>query len=83
MMAGFYRRRSRGRPSSTAVCPLSIRRRRRRVAVDRMTPPPNMKGVYFLVQIPRSFVIKLSNLHVGNERYWRGGQRAYGNRTWR
>mmetsp|Transcript_33025 Transcript_33025/g.60882 ORF Transcript_33025/g.60882 Transcript_33025/m.60882 type:complete len:139 (+) Transcript_33025:97-513(+) len=87
MMAGFYRRRSSGRPSSPTVSPLFIRRRRHRAAADRMAPPPNMKGVYFLAQIhegvvPRSFASEVYAFNVGEERYWRGGQCAYGNGTW-
>ena len=87
-MAGFYRRHSRGRPSSPTVSPLFIRRRRHRAAADRMARPLNMKGVYFLVRIhedmiPRSFGSEVYTFHMGNERYWRGGQCAYGNGTWR
>ena len=31
---------------------------------------------------PIVLLLKLYNLHVGNESYWRMGQRAYGNGTW-
>mmetsp|Transcript_27078 Transcript_27078/g.44411 ORF Transcript_27078/g.44411 Transcript_27078/m.44411 type:complete len:147 (+) Transcript_27078:137-577(+) len=73
MMAGFYRRRSRGKPSSTAVYPLFIRRRRRRAAADQMAPPLNIQDVYFLVQIhedmiPRSFVIGAIRLERGRRK---------------
>mmetsp|Transcript_33027 Transcript_33027/g.60885 ORF Transcript_33027/g.60885 Transcript_33027/m.60885 type:complete len:150 (+) Transcript_33027:97-546(+) len=73
MMAGFYRRRSRGKPSSTAVYPSFIRHRRRGAAADQMAPPLNIQDVYFLVQIdediiPHSFVIGAIRLERGRRK---------------
>ena len=66
------------RPSSTAIYPTFIHRHRRLTAADRMAPPPNMKGVYFLAHIhegvvPRSFASEVYAFNVGEESYRRGG----------
>ena len=60
--------------------PLFIHRRRNGAAADRMAPPPNVEGVYFLAQIhegvaPRSFASEVYTFNVGEEC-------AYGNGTW-
>ena len=73
VLAAYYSHRSRGRPSSTAVYPSFIRRRRRRAAVDQMAPPLNIQDVYFLVQIhedmiPRIFVIGAIRLDSGGRK---------------